>query len=397
MFSKNPYIVGNPVGDSPIFVGRTDILEEVLRVLRHPQDNAIVLYGQRRIGKTSVLQALEAQLLKKIAYYPILFDLQNRTTHSLAQIIQELAYKISDVLAQDKPDLGAIPEMTFRHTWLPAVLNRLPINTSLVLLFDEFDALEAHKSESDQAIKTFFAYLRELLIIDQKRLNFVFVIGRNVSDLTQIALSLFKAIPTKRISLLGYDDTIKLVRFSEDNGSLHWSDEAIERVWQLTHGHPFLTQHLCSRVCGNIYFEKPAEPLTVTVSHINNAIAETLEASQTALEWLWSGLPPVERVVASVLASTGIEVITKAHLEDLLSVLASTGTEAITKAHLEDLLKENNLQFVIPELQEAQQLLQDWDLIEVTTQGYRFRVELLRLWIAEYKPLHFVQYILFRI
>ena len=52
----NPYVAGNPVGDSPAFIGRADVLREVLRILRRPRANAIVLYGQRRIGKTSVLQ-----------------------------------------------------------------------------------------------------------------------------------------------------------------------------------------------------------------------------------------------------------------------------------------------------------------------------------------------------
>jgi hypothetical protein len=47
----NPYVAGNPVGDSPAFIGRADVLREVLRVLRRPQDNAIVLYGQRRKGR----------------------------------------------------------------------------------------------------------------------------------------------------------------------------------------------------------------------------------------------------------------------------------------------------------------------------------------------------------
>ncbi len=47
----NPYVAGNPVDDSPTFIGRADVLREVVRVLRRPQDNAIVLYGQRRIGK----------------------------------------------------------------------------------------------------------------------------------------------------------------------------------------------------------------------------------------------------------------------------------------------------------------------------------------------------------
>jgi len=30
----NPYVAGNPVGDSPAFIGRADVLREVVRVLR---------------------------------------------------------------------------------------------------------------------------------------------------------------------------------------------------------------------------------------------------------------------------------------------------------------------------------------------------------------------------
>ena len=67
----NPYVAGNPVGDSPAFIGRADVLCEVLRVLRRFQDNAIVLYGQRRIGKTSILQhqvptSSPGEILKRI-------------------------------------------------------------------------------------------------------------------------------------------------------------------------------------------------------------------------------------------------------------------------------------------------------------------------------------------
>jgi len=30
----NPYVAGNPVGDSAAFIGRADVLREVVRVLR---------------------------------------------------------------------------------------------------------------------------------------------------------------------------------------------------------------------------------------------------------------------------------------------------------------------------------------------------------------------------
>jgi tetratricopeptide (TPR) repeat protein len=367
MFPQNPYVAGNPVGDSAAFVGRADVLREVLRVLRHPKNNAIVLYGQRRIGKTSVLQELQAQLPKKGAYQPVFFDLQDKAKWPLERVLRDLARTISDALGQAAPDLGTTPETTFRQVWLPELLNTLPAESSLVLLFDEFDVLADPGSE--QAGAAFFPYLRELLAIDSKALNFVFVIGRNVDDLTNIALSLFKGTPAKRVSLFSHEDTINLVRLSE--ASLHWSDEVIESVWQLTCGHPFLTQHLCDKVWENLYDDDPDDPPTVTIKDVETAIGETLDASRNTLEWLWDGLPPAERVVAAALAEAGAGVITDTQLESLLY--------------------ESGVRVVIRELQNAPQLLQSWDLIEQVDGGYRFRVELLRRWIAEYKPLRRVQ------
>jgi hypothetical protein len=50
----NPYIAGNPVTGPEMFFGREDVFEFVRQTLigQH-RNNVIVLYGQRRTGKTS--------------------------------------------------------------------------------------------------------------------------------------------------------------------------------------------------------------------------------------------------------------------------------------------------------------------------------------------------------
>ena len=83
----NPYIAGNPVGGSPAFVGREAILRSVLRMLESPGENAIVLYGQRRIGKTSVLQELARASPHDGPYHPLYFDLQDKAALPLAQVV----------------------------------------------------------------------------------------------------------------------------------------------------------------------------------------------------------------------------------------------------------------------------------------------------------------------
>jgi tetratricopeptide (TPR) repeat protein len=365
----NPYVAGNPVGDSPAFIGRADVLREVLRVLRRSQDNAIVLYGQRRIGKTSILQQLATRLPGEGPYRPVYFDLQDKADWPLDRVLQDLARNIAHALGQPDTDLGPDPKTAFRQEWLPAVLDDLPEGSSLVLLFDEFDVLADPKAE--QAAAAFFPYLRDLLALDPQRLQFIFVIGRNVDDLANIALSLLKGIPYQRVSLLDQEDTTDLVRLSETNDTLHWPDEAVERIWQLTHGHPFLTQQLGSHIWERAYDEEPDEPSSVTSADVDAAAPDALEASRSTLEWLWDGLPPAERVVASA--------------------LAEAGPGPITQDDLERLLHESGVRVVIRELQNAPQLLQDWDLIEPADGGYRFRVELLRRWIVDHKPLRRVQ------
>jgi branched-chain amino acid transport system substrate-binding protein len=365
----NPYIAGNPVGGGGAFIGRADVLREVLRVLRNPHQNALVLYGQRRIGKTSVLQELAARLPDSGPYQPVYFDLQDKATWPLGRVLQLLAQTIAQKLDQPAPNLDTDPETAFRAEWLPFTLTNLPDRAQLVLLFDEFDVLADPNAE--QAAAAFFPYLRDLLANDPQRLDFVFVVGRNVDDLDNIALSLFKGIPSYRVSLLNRDDTLKLVRLSEANHTLHWPDEAAERVYQLTNGHPFLTQQLCYLVWEQAYEVEPDEPPTITPAEVDAAIPGTLASARSALEWLWNGLPPAERVVASA--------------------LAEAGPGPITQEALERLLRDSGVRVIIRDLQNAPQLLQAWDLIEPAEGGYCFRVELLRQWLVKNKPLRWVQ------
>ncbi len=366
--SYNPYVVGNSVGGSSAFVGRDDILQEVHKVLRNPQQNTILLHGQRRIGKTSILRELEANLPKKGNYCPVFFDLLGKAHQPFQQVLQILANEISKMLEREPPVFGNDPKTQFCKIWLPELLGDLCKETSLVLLFDEFDALDDDKSK--QASDEFFCYLRdELLSVNPRKLNFVFVIGRNIDDLTNnIALSLFRCVLTKRVSLLNREDTIKLIHFSVKNKTLLWSGKAEEKVWQLTEGHPYLTQLLCFHIWNGFYDKNHTETPMADPAHIEKAVPDALENAHGALEWLWTGLQPAQKIV--------------------ISALAEAGTCVISKEQLQDSLNEVGIQVQVPELEIApRSLAEDWDLIEsIEGKGYRFRVELLRRWIAKYKP-----------
>ena len=54
MIARNPYVIGVPLTDDAGFYGRQEIFRSIKDVLDAEKQNVVVLYGQRRIGKTSV-------------------------------------------------------------------------------------------------------------------------------------------------------------------------------------------------------------------------------------------------------------------------------------------------------------------------------------------------------
>lgn len=367
---RNPYIAGNPVGNSRAFVGRGDILRAVHRVLRDPERHGVVLYGQRRIGKTSILQHLVASLGSEAggAYRPVYFDLQDKAKWSLGDVLVDQARGIAAALRLPTPVVEGDPALWFRSRWLPSVLAGLPAETSLVILLDEFDVLADVRSE--HAASALFPYIRQLLDESGGRVRFIFVIGRNIDDLTNIAHALFKSLPSERVGLLAREDAEALMRMSEADGTMAWDAAAVDAAWALTSGHPVLLQQLCWELWERLH-EDVGTGARASADDVAQVVSRTLDTARNIFEWIWKGLPPAERVVASA--------------------LAGAGARSISQDALEGLLHESGVRLVMRELRDAPQILEDWDLIEPTEGGYRFRVELLRRWIAKTKPLNRVQ------
>ncbi len=73
----NPYIAGAPVLADDMFFGRQKLLTRILNVLHH---NSLMITGERRIGKTSLLHHLKKALEKDdrddYRFFPVASDLQ---------------------------------------------------------------------------------------------------------------------------------------------------------------------------------------------------------------------------------------------------------------------------------------------------------------------------------
>lgn len=100
----NPYIAGDPVYP-PLLVGRTDIFNRIGEIWGAKENpDSIILYGHRRMGKSSILRNLAQAAPEKtvIAYA----DMQGKTSFvaSTADLLLELADQITHALNAIYPD-----------------------------------------------------------------------------------------------------------------------------------------------------------------------------------------------------------------------------------------------------------------------------------------------------
>jgi len=368
---QNPYVAGRAISSPQGFFGRQDIFQAVEEVLASPDENAIVLFGQRRIGKTSILFQLRDRL-RRAGYITTYFDLMYKTEKPLGNVLYELASRIAPELSlSDLPKESDFDDqgVFFQKTFLPIVYKTLGEDTSLVLLFDEFDVLDApteHQLSPTTAAKAFFPYLWNLME-EERQLQFVFVVGRKAEELSTDALAVFRAARYERVSVLTREDAIALITQAEKTDSLHLAQEAIERIYDLTNGHPFLTQLLCHNIFNQAWVSDPQTVPTISMEDVENAVSRALEQGMNQLEWIWGGLPPAEKVVMAAIAGAGDRVISK---DDLLKILQQHGIRILSQ-----------------QLELAPETLVKWELLKGVEGGYRFFIELIRRWIANTKPL----------
>lgn len=366
MTIKNPYITGNPVGNENVFVGRDEIIKTLSEIVENSDKNSLVLYGQRRIGKTSVLQKFES-ILKKEKYKVISFDLIGRAKYPIKKVWEELEERIRDQLGQINPHNG---QQSF-YDWLSdtlSILSRYEGNdSSLTLLLDEFDSLEEWENPEEwQAIGELFPQLRHLLN-KHKNFNCIFTIGRDIKSLSNKVFSQLKGIEECKISLLDKNYVSELINFSKEK--FDWAPEVVKEIERLTNGQAYCVQLLCSQIWDRFYSESRS---TVSLQNVNE-IVERILSPEIFKSDIWDGLSIAGKIIASVLS----EFDEGATIKQLLDKIQDKGGIA------------NVMQ---KDLEEVPSSMIALDFIEQTKDNrYKFKIELIRLYVKKFEPLHKVQ------
>ncbi|MFW9260650.1 AAA family ATPase, partial [Nostoc sp. CALU 546] len=362
----NPYVVGDPV-QGHLFIGREDIIRQLEELwVMGNQLQSIVLYGHRRMGKTSILvnaaNCLGSQI--QLAYVNLLR--LGDSPQGVGEVLMAICDEISQTVKLPPPtdaDLLNLPYRTFER-YLKQVEAKL--DGGLIIALDEFekieDLIEAGKIPID-----FMGFLRGLVQMSSK-IAFAFAGLHTLEEMTADYFQPFFAsvIPIH----VGFQEraATRQILANPDNEDflLDYIPEALDEIYALTHGQPYLVQLLgfqLVRGYNDFVFEqgRSRDPV-FTVEDVEAVIndPEFFKRGRYYFDGVWG------QAARGAEGQQAIVQVLAPHPEGLsLDALAqSTGMNDA-------------------DLQEALNTLKRHDVVEETQESWRIMVELFRRWVLQ--------------
>lgn len=242
--AANPYVAGNPVtGD--LFVGRDDVLRRLEELWRGTgQKPSVVLYGHRRMGKSSILQNLGKRFgAEKTLIY---FNMQNSgMVETTGELMLSLALSLCDAFKLPEP---AEEEFTAHNPYLAFTrfLSRIdPVrgDRQVIIAIDEFELIE-QKITTGKIAADVLEFWRGLF---QTHPWFVMAFAglHTLDEMREDWHPLFGSVTAIPVSFLSAGAAQQLITQPSPDFDIDYDADAIAEIVRLTHGQPYLVQLIC--------------------------------------------------------------------------------------------------------------------------------------------------------
>jgi hypothetical protein len=371
----SPYIAGPPVKTPEMFYGRESTFRWVQENLSGTyQDNVLVLHGERRTGKTSVLYQLQYHLPDIYAF--VLVDLQSIAygLGSTSDLLYAMARKTVnglrrqgfDLQRPDREDYADHPIEQFETLGEEIGDLATEMGRRAVLIVDEFDLL-IESVESGNVSPYVFDCIRGLMQ-HQDGLSFIFAGAHKISAMLKNPQSiLFNTALSYRVSFLDREDAERLIRDPVED-VLWYDDLAVEKILRVTAGQPYFIQYICHEI---VNLARRDRRNFVTLRDVDRALQATVQETTGIIRHAYMSLEGDQPIALTALAHITDDGRPFASLDDIQETLHQDGFE-ISKRHLFEALR---------------QLTERDFLIERGGDGaarqYGFAMDLVRVWIEQ--------------
>ena len=398
----NPFIVGNPIRTEKMFYGREDDFRYVRTKLEGTNQGVVVVFcGERRVGKSSILYQVAGGRLGD-RFIPVFVDLQEMVIASDSEFFQRISRLIAEAVARSnkralrepvhesdaatailvasaqsagllrqtalaQASLISVPAFDGRNPYpvfldfLDHVLESIGDRTLLILM-DEYELLEG-KVDEGKLSSELFTFLAGLMD-NKERLALIFTGSRRLEERDKkywrelLRRSLFR-----KVGFLSEKDTVRLIT-EPVLGRAVYGRGVMDVVYRLTAGQPFYTQVICQNV---VDYMNEQRQNWFTIADLGHVITEIVDNPLPQMIYTWDALSDDEKLGLSLLGEL---------LADGVAYATAAELRASVKANDYPVnLSENTIRLTLEEMFRRELLEKD------SADGFRIKIDLLRLWI----------------
>ncbi len=271
----NPYIAGAPVLADGMFFGRQKLLARIMNVLHH---NSLMITGERRIGKTTLLhhlkKALEHDERTEYQFFPVSTDLQGVPEagffHALMTDVVETVRPRPENLAalRFRSEHESYDGRDFSHDLqrvIEELKERTPKKVKLVLLIDEVDVLNEYSERVNQRLRSIF-----------------------MKTFSEHLVAIMSGVGIKRVwksegsPWYNFFDEIELAAFTREEaealvrepveGIFRWQPEAVELILEHSSLKPYVIQKFCIHAVNRMLEEGRTTITAADVETVRDAV-----------------------------------------------------------------------------------------------------------------------------
>jgi len=255
----NPYICGDPIREPDMFFGREEALAEVLDTIHN---NHVAIYGERRIGKTSLLHQLDHRLREmedpQYLFIPAFVNLQGVPAERLfytlmgavARSCQPRIGPLNLIYAAKKEGYDAYDLVDDLETVLEALEATTDKRIRLVLLLDEGDELNKYDPRVQARLRGIF------MTGAGQHLGMVWS-GLSIDKEWKLGTSPWYNLFAIEIRLAPFtrEEALRLIQ-EPVKGIYRYNKDAIELILQYSEHRPFRIQQICLATINRVLAQK---------------------------------------------------------------------------------------------------------------------------------------------
>lgn len=254
----DPYSL-NPVSTEEQLIGRVSLLDRVTRVLTSAGSGSLCIYGQKRVGKTSLARVALERVERRSKAICIFRDIGSINdpdpTRAIDKLTRRLIEELDNRLRLPKELREYDPDGSLAPL-VELVERTASPERPIIIALDEFDRLPVPLLSRTPEGDAFFTALRSISSIEG--VGMVLIGGERMKIINSgigVELNKFETIQVDYLDgSTHWSEFVDLVRKPGEQ-YLEFTDEACAEIYGTTAGNPYYTKQLCAKVL-DLAFER---------------------------------------------------------------------------------------------------------------------------------------------